>query len=117
MQSSHATALPGSSIDHSATIRLLAHLVSGRIRLRITVELTITSWWFQGLVFTGIWVIGHEVRTSAPNQLYAPQLTVSQCGHGAFSSNSTVCNVIGFVRAPATLRDAPILMSVHTDPP
>jgi hypothetical protein len=20
------------------------------------------SWWFQGLIFTGIWVIGHEVR-------------------------------------------------------
>ncbi|OBZ66969.1 Delta(12) fatty acid desaturase [Grifola frondosa] len=36
-------------------------------------------WWFQGLVFTGIWVIGHE------------------CGHGAFSANKTICDVIGFV--------------------
>ncbi|KAI0827411.1 fatty acid desaturase-domain-containing protein [Trametes gibbosa] len=39
----------------------------------------LTYWWFQGLVFTGIWVIGHE------------------CGHGAFSASSTICNVIGFV--------------------
>ncbi|KAL4247528.1 hypothetical protein ABKN59_007340 [Abortiporus biennis] len=36
-------------------------------------------WFFQGLVFTGIWVIGHE------------------CGHGAFSDNKLVCDVIGFV--------------------
>ncbi|OBZ76517.1 Delta(12) fatty acid desaturase [Grifola frondosa] len=36
-------------------------------------------WWFQGLAFTGIWVIGHE------------------CGHGAFSDSKIVCDVIGFV--------------------
>ncbi|KAJ7111302.1 fatty acid desaturase-domain-containing protein [Mycena epipterygia] len=36
-------------------------------------------WWFQGLVFTGIWVIGHE------------------CGHGAFSANGTLNDTIGFV--------------------
>ncbi|OJT06852.1 Delta(12) fatty acid desaturase [Trametes pubescens] len=36
-------------------------------------------WWFQGLIFTGIWVIGHE------------------CGHGAFSPSQRLCNVIGFV--------------------
>ncbi|KZT66451.1 hypothetical protein DAEQUDRAFT_746561 [Daedalea quercina L-15889] len=36
-------------------------------------------WWFQGLIFTGLWVIGHE------------------CGHGAFSSNKHVCNVIGYI--------------------
>ncbi|KAL5536391.1 hypothetical protein ACEPAF_213 [Sanghuangporus sanghuang] len=36
-------------------------------------------WWFQGLVFTGLWVIGHE------------------CGHGAFSSSRIVCNAIGFL--------------------
>ncbi|KAI0828162.1 linoleoyl phosphatidylcholine delta-12 acetylenase [Trametes gibbosa] len=36
-------------------------------------------WWFQGLIFTGIWVIGHE------------------CGHGAFSPNQRLCNVIGFI--------------------
>ncbi|KAI0311933.1 fatty acid desaturase-domain-containing protein [Amylostereum chailletii] len=35
-------------------------------------------WWFQGLAFTGLWVIGHE------------------CGHGAFSSSRWVCNVVGF---------------------
>ncbi|KAK7693162.1 hypothetical protein QCA50_002728 [Cerrena zonata] len=36
-------------------------------------------WWFQGLIFTGVWVIGHE------------------CGHGAFSSSNIVCNVVGFI--------------------
>ncbi|EMD32299.1 hypothetical protein CERSUDRAFT_58880 [Gelatoporia subvermispora B] len=36
-------------------------------------------WWFQGLIFTGIWVIGHE------------------CGHGAFSSNKVVCDSVGYV--------------------
>ncbi|KZT19612.1 hypothetical protein NEOLEDRAFT_1077503 [Neolentinus lepideus HHB14362 ss-1] len=36
-------------------------------------------WWFQGLIFTGIWVLGHE------------------CGHGAFSENKYLCDVIGFV--------------------
>ncbi|KAM6499136.1 linoleoyl phosphatidylcholine delta-12 acetylenase [Amanita muscaria] len=36
-------------------------------------------WWFQGLIFTGIWVIGHE------------------CGHGAFSDHRYVNDVIGFV--------------------
>ncbi|KAI0320398.1 fatty acid desaturase-domain-containing protein [Amylostereum chailletii] len=43
-------------------------------------------WWFQGLVFTGIWVMGHEAS-----------LLASHCGHGAFSSNRTVCDAIGFV--------------------
>jgi len=36
-------------------------------------------WWFQGLIFTGIWVLGHE------------------CGHGAFSPNKIVNDSIGFV--------------------
>ncbi|KAH9848684.1 linoleoyl phosphatidylcholine delta-12 acetylenase [Lenzites betulinus] len=36
-------------------------------------------WWFQGLIFTGIWVIGHE------------------CGHGAFSPSQRLCNVVGFI--------------------
>ncbi|KIY67776.1 linoleoyl phosphatidylcholine delta-12 acetylenase [Cylindrobasidium torrendii FP15055 ss-10] len=36
-------------------------------------------WWFQGLTFTGIWVIGHE------------------CGHGAFSSHAWVNHSIGYV--------------------
>ncbi|KAH8102899.1 fatty acid desaturase-domain-containing protein [Cristinia sonorae] len=38
-----------------------------------------TYWWFQGLIFTGIWVIGHE------------------CGHGAFSDSTTINDIIGFV--------------------
>ncbi|KII91495.1 hypothetical protein PLICRDRAFT_89777 [Plicaturopsis crispa FD-325 SS-3] len=36
-------------------------------------------WWFQGLILTGVWVIGHE------------------CGHGAFSDHKIVNDVIGFV--------------------
>ncbi|CAL1704006.1 unnamed protein product [Somion occarium] len=36
-------------------------------------------WWFQGLIFTGIWVIGHE------------------CGHGAFSESNAICDVVGFI--------------------
>ncbi|KAJ3492008.1 hypothetical protein NLI96_g283 [Meripilus lineatus] len=36
-------------------------------------------WWFQGLIFTGLWVIGHE------------------CGHGAFSENKLLCDVIGYI--------------------
>ncbi|KAF9524565.1 fatty acid desaturase-domain-containing protein [Crepidotus variabilis] len=36
-------------------------------------------WWFQGLIFTGIWVIGHE------------------CGHSAFSDHKIVNDVIGFI--------------------
>ncbi|KAF8173116.1 hypothetical protein BJ912DRAFT_992797 [Pholiota molesta] len=36
-------------------------------------------WWFQGLIFTGIWVIGHE------------------CGHGAYSDHKIVNDVIGFI--------------------
>ncbi|TFK32082.1 fatty acid desaturase-domain-containing protein [Crucibulum laeve] len=36
-------------------------------------------WWFQGLIFTGIWVIGHE------------------CGHGAFSNHKIINDTIGFI--------------------
>ncbi|KAL9713608.1 hypothetical protein Ac2012v2_003219 [Leucoagaricus gongylophorus] len=36
-------------------------------------------WWFQGLIFTGIWVIGHE------------------CGHGAFSDHRIINDIVGFV--------------------
>ncbi|RDB27054.1 Delta(12) fatty acid desaturase [Hypsizygus marmoreus] len=36
-------------------------------------------WWFQGLIFTGLWVIGHE------------------CGHGAFSDYQSLNDAIGFV--------------------
>ncbi|TFK22249.1 delta 12 fatty acid epoxygenase [Coprinopsis marcescibilis] len=36
-------------------------------------------WWFQGLIFTGLWVIGHE------------------CGHGAFSDHKIVNDFLGFI--------------------
>ncbi|KAJ7123131.1 linoleoyl phosphatidylcholine delta-12 acetylenase [Mycena epipterygia] len=45
----------------------------------------LTYWWFQGLAFTGLWVIGHE------------------CGHGAFSKNRRLCDAIGFVLHTALL--------------
>ncbi|KAK7693166.1 hypothetical protein QCA50_002732 [Cerrena zonata] len=35
-------------------------------------------WWFQSLIFTGLWVIGHE------------------CGHKAFHRNAVLCDAIGF---------------------
>ncbi|KAF8989901.1 fatty acid desaturase-domain-containing protein [Cyathus striatus] len=40
--------------------------------------LTLFACW-MGLIFTGIWVIGHE------------------CGHGAFSSSKYVCDIFGFI--------------------
>lgn len=39
----------------------------------------IAYWWFQGLVLTGIWVIGHE------------------CGHGSLFTSQRFCDIIGFV--------------------
>ncbi|KAL1719944.1 fatty acid desaturase-domain-containing protein [Schizophyllum commune] len=36
-------------------------------------------WWFQSLIFTGIWVIGHE------------------CGHGAFSDYKLLNDAVGFI--------------------
>ncbi|KAH7890991.1 fatty acid desaturase-domain-containing protein [Phlebopus sp. FC_14] len=35
-------------------------------------------WWFQGLILTGIWIMGHE------------------CGHGAFSSHQRLNDIIGY---------------------
>ncbi|KAK7050206.1 tRNA-dihydrouridine(47) synthase [NAD(P)(+)] [Favolaschia claudopus] len=42
-------------------------------------SLWMVYWWFQGLQFTGLWVIGHE------------------CGHSAFSPNTLLDNTIGFI--------------------
>ncbi|KAF8479977.1 fatty acid desaturase-domain-containing protein [Gautieria morchelliformis] len=36
-------------------------------------------WWFQGLTFTGMWVIGHE------------------CGHNSFSPCRALCNAVGYI--------------------
>ncbi|KAI0036033.1 delta 12 fatty acid epoxygenase [Vararia minispora EC-137] len=41
--------------------------------------LWVVYWWFQGLAFTGIWVIGHE------------------CGHQAFSPHAWLNDAVGFV--------------------
>lgn len=53
------------------------------------------SWWFQGLIFTGIWVIGHEVSFS-PDALCRVNLFL-KCGHGAFSDYEIINDTIGFV--------------------
>jgi hypothetical protein len=53
------------------------------------------SWWFQGLIFTGIWVIGHEVRTFK-RRFDNTSLTRHQCGHGAFSPHAWLNDTIGF---------------------
>ncbi|KAK0490029.1 fatty acid desaturase-domain-containing protein [Armillaria luteobubalina] len=45
--------------------------------LRFTVW--VIYWWYQGLVLTGIWVIGHE------------------CGHGAFSNYGMLNDILGFL--------------------
>ncbi|CAK5272323.1 unnamed protein product [Mycena citricolor] len=39
----------------------------------------LTYWWFQGLILTGIWVIGHE------------------CGHGVFSASQNISDIVGFI--------------------
>ncbi|KAF9043625.1 hypothetical protein BDZ89DRAFT_1059542, partial [Hymenopellis radicata] len=47
--------------------------------------LWLVYWWFQGLAFTGLWVMGHE------------------CGHGAFSSNKYICDILGSLLHTALL--------------
>lgn len=42
-------------------------------------------WWVQGLIFTGLWVIGHE------------------CGHGGFTDSRLVNDAVGFVVHSALL--------------
>ncbi|KAK6978222.1 tRNA-dihydrouridine(47) synthase [NAD(P)(+)] [Favolaschia claudopus] len=42
-------------------------------------SLWMVYWWFQGLQFTGLWVIGHE------------------CGHSAFSPHTLLNDTIGFI--------------------
>ncbi|KAI0030264.1 fatty acid desaturase-domain-containing protein [Vararia minispora EC-137] len=67
-------------IDSEAlSCHLSAIGVSGDEILALRCALWLAYWWFQGLAFTGVWVIGHE------------------CGHGAFSSSSLVCNTVGFI--------------------
>ncbi|TFY62175.1 hypothetical protein EVG20_g6798 [Dentipellis fragilis] len=45
----------------------------------LRVILWLVYWWIQGLVMTGLWVLGHD------------------CGHGAFSSSNWICDLTGFV--------------------
>ncbi|KAJ7591561.1 fatty acid desaturase-domain-containing protein [Mycena floridula] len=45
----------------------------------VNAAIWLTYWWFQGLVFTGIWVIGHE------------------CAHESFLPSKAACSVIGLV--------------------
>ena len=41
----------------------LAHIVRPSVlESFFDVDIAVDSWWFQGLIFMGLWVIGHEVR-------------------------------------------------------
>ncbi|KAF7320734.1 Linoleoyl phosphatidylcholine delta-12 acetylenase [Mycena chlorophos] len=55
----------------------LAEHISGTVVVRWTGWAV--YWWFQGLVFTGIWVLGHE------------------CGHGAFSPYPLLNDTLGYI--------------------
>lgn len=63
------------------------------------------SWWFQGLIFTGLWVVGHEVRAyiTLCARSRDSHILIHKCGHGAFSPSKAVCDSIGFV-SPFRLR-------------
>lgn len=81
---------------------LLGSLVSPpRVKLKMTNKLNLGSWWYQGLIFSGLWVIGHEVRGRSVFVNFLEDLLIIppfQCGHGALSESTLVCNVIGYVR-------------------
>ncbi|KAI0056774.1 hypothetical protein BV25DRAFT_1920704 [Artomyces pyxidatus] len=72
----------------SSTLAYATYVVDGRIVASpfsqtelATVSRVIvwgTYWWFQSLLFTGMWILGHE------------------CAHGAFSPSSKICDVVGF---------------------
>ncbi|KAJ7784936.1 fatty acid desaturase-domain-containing protein [Mycena maculata] len=64
---------PVSSSDH------VQHLLTPRGAQVMKWSAWIVYWWFQGLAFTGLWVIGHE------------------CGHSAFSPHGIVNDTIGFI--------------------
>ncbi|KAL1662944.1 hypothetical protein GGF50DRAFT_116492 [Schizophyllum commune] len=66
-------------------------------------------WWFQRLIFTGIWVIGHEVRLDPifvlplldaclPFAKLTSDPQTPQCGHGAFSDYKLLNEAVGFLR-------------------
>ncbi|KAF4617265.1 hypothetical protein D9613_005669 [Agrocybe pediades] len=59
----------------------------------------LSYWWFQGLVFTGIWIIGHEVLFFfTPDSMDANGVFVnSQCGHGSFVRSRLLSEAIGFI--------------------
>lgn len=62
-----------------AELHMAEHLTGGTwSEFGIRSAVWLTYWWFQGLVFTGIWVIGHE------------------CAHGSFLPWSWACDLIGF---------------------
>ena len=99
---------------HVRALGLLGRLASVLSKSLLTYP---DSWWFQGLIFTGIWVIGHEVRPGfvfvfplpacllfssfpSPSLLFAKLTSTSQshqCGHGAFSDYKLLNDVVGYV--------------------
>ncbi|KAI4522600.1 hypothetical protein K525DRAFT_268747 [Schizophyllum commune Loenen D] len=64
-------------------------------------------WWFQSLIFTGIWVIGHEVRLDPifvfpllaclPFAKLTSDPQTHQCGHGSFSDYKLLNDAVGSV--------------------
>jgi len=75
----------------------LDHIVSEVAMVVALPDMFYRSWWFQGLIFTGIWVIGHEVIQC---HLFMTPINhfQSQCGHGAFSDRQMINDTVGFVR-------------------
>ncbi|KAJ7681021.1 fatty acid desaturase-domain-containing protein [Mycena polygramma] len=75
----------GLQIETTLKLKLIE---SGAEKLHVDIAIWacwLTYWWFQGLAFTGIWVIGHE------------------CGHGAFSASRRLCDLVGFITHSALL--------------
>ncbi|KAJ7045130.1 hypothetical protein C8F04DRAFT_941104 [Mycena alexandri] len=66
-------------IEPVASSAYVQHLLTPRGAELLKWSAWMVYWWFQGLTFTGLWVIGHE------------------CGHSAFSPHSLVNDSIGFV--------------------
>lgn len=79
-----------------SALRHVAYVVSANsLAIAIGYTTFFFSWWFQGLIFTGLWVIGHEVSFLL-DVLCRVNLFL-KCGHGAFSDYEMINDTIGFV--------------------
>ncbi|KAJ7813129.1 fatty acid desaturase-domain-containing protein [Mycena olivaceomarginata] len=57
----------------------MCRTLSGGLNTMFQSVIWLVYWWFQGLVFTGIWVVGHE------------------CAHESFLPSKPACRVIGLI--------------------